>query len=158
MLKTLNLRLPNHIIAHGFIMAEDGRKMSKTFGNVVDPVELYQEFGSDTVRYYFTKAFLIDSDNNFSKNNIKQLYNNDLANTYGNLISRFLGMCNQYNGGVINKANNTISDVDGRLLNEIETNIDLFEQNVNKFNISQAIENVFMIAQAANKYVEETKP
>ncbi|MDR2568551.1 MAG: methionine--tRNA ligase [Mycoplasmataceae bacterium] len=156
-LKCLNVREPNKIIAHGFIMAEDGRKMSKTFGNVVDPEELFQEFDSDTLRYYFSKEFNCDSDNSFSKNKLVETYNSDLANIIGNLVSRFVGIAAQNkealikNTGEVLENKSELNDAKNKLLDNLA-------YLVNIFNIKEIVGLVLDFAKSVNKYIEINKP
>jgi methionyl-tRNA synthetase len=91
MLHCLKLRQPSHIISHGWIITKEG-KMSKSLGNVVDPYVLIDEYGADMLRYYLIKEIQIENDSVFDLNLFHETYNNDLANTFGNLVSRFHGM------------------------------------------------------------------
>jgi methionyl-tRNA synthetase len=159
MLKCLNLRMPSHILSHGFIMAEDGRKMSKSFNNVIDPVEIIKEYGSDIVRYYLAKEFIIANDNHFSKKKLVELFNSDLANIYGNLVSRFLGMINKYTNGVIVKPDLTkLSANTTHTVAAMESLLDKCPQFINSYNLSGLLANILEIGKIANTYVELTKP
>jgi methionyl-tRNA synthetase len=154
MLHSLKLRIPSHVLGHGFIMAVDGRKMSKSFGNVVDPNYLIDKYGSDIVRYYFIKEFTVDSDNNFSEEKLVEIYNADLANVYGNLVSRTLGMLNLYNNGIVpknNEKNNTLTNTEKKL-------IDSIKKSINEFDIKEVLISTINFAKDANKYIEESKP
>jgi methionyl-tRNA synthetase len=138
-------------------MAEDGRKMSKTFGNVVDPEELFQEFDSDTLRYYFSKEFNCDSDNSFSKNKLVETYNSDLANIIGNLVSRFVGIAAQNkealikNTGEVLENKSELNDAKNKLLDNLA-------YLVNIFNIKEIVGLVLDFAKSVNKYIEINKP
>jgi methionyl-tRNA synthetase len=138
-------------------MAEDGRKMSKSFGNVVDPQEIVKEFGPDALKYFFIKEFTIENDNSFSRSKFIEVYNNDLVNTYGNLVTRFVGMCKKYTNSTISKTTieNPLSIKLVELQNECIKNI---KERIDAFDIRSVMENIFTLAQAANKYVEENKP
>jgi len=159
-LKCLNVREPNKVISHGFVMAEDGRKMSKSFGNVIDPMELLNEFDSDTVRYYVIKEFTPTewTDVCFSKKILQETYNADLANIYGNLVSRFIGMVKKYNDGVIPKASENISVESNTLLEDIINTHKQVENYVNSYDLGNTVKSVLDLAKSANKYVEVIKP
>jgi methionyl-tRNA synthetase len=133
--------------------------MSKSFNNVIDPVEIIKEYGSDIVRYYLAKEFIVTNDNYFSKKKLEELFNSDLANIYGNLVSRFLGMINKYNAGVITKPKNmSLTNNDKKLLAEIEERIDACTTFINSFDLSKLLKNILEIGKLANNYVEVTKP
>ncbi|MDR2829015.1 MAG: methionine--tRNA ligase [Mycoplasmataceae bacterium] len=153
MLHSLQMRIPNHVIGHGWIMAEDGRKMSKSFGNVIDPNALVDKYGSDIVRYYFIKEFQIDSDNNFSENKLIEAYNSDLANIFGNIVSRTIGMLNLYNNGIVpeNKNKNVLNESETSLINAVI-------KYTNEFNIKEVLNLVLNFGKDINKYIEENKP
>jgi methionyl-tRNA synthetase len=134
-------------------MAEDGRKMSKSFGNVIDPNALVDKYGSDIVRYYFIKEFQIDSDNNFSENKLIEAYNSDLANIFGNIVSRTIGMLNLYNNGIVpeNKNKNVLNESETSLINAVI-------KYTNEFNIKEVLNLVLNFGKDINKYIEENKP
>jgi methionyl-tRNA synthetase len=137
-------------------MAEDGRKMSKSFGNVVDPNELIEQFGSDATRYYFMKEFGYQNDNNFSHRKFKELFNADLSNIFGNIVSRTIGMLKLYRNGVVYKTKSYKEDLylniqKNKLINNCESTIAVYD-------IKQLLEEVVEFGKTINKYVEETKP
>jgi methionyl-tRNA synthetase len=139
-------------------MAEDGRKMSKSFGNVIDPNYLIDNYGSDITRYYFIKEFLIDSDNNFSMKKFIELYNSDLANIYGNIVSRTIGMINLYNAGVVAKINDVITEQMKQLLSAKTKLLDKVDELVNQFKIRDLLIQINEFGKEINKYIENTKP
>ncbi len=159
LLKCLNLKQPSKIISHGWIITKEG-KMSKSLGNVVDPVEYVYRYGSDVLRYYLLKNIPISSDGIFSKDLFIETYNSDLVNNIGNLFLRSLGMINKYNQGVIPKINTKTLDVyDKTLINDIK----YLKQNLDKlyidnFEFNQLINQIISLSSLANKYVEITKP
>ncbi|MDR2821861.1 MAG: methionine--tRNA ligase [Mycoplasmataceae bacterium] len=154
MLHSLQMRIPNHVIGHGWIMAEDGRKMSKSFGNVVDPNELIDKYGSDIVRYYFIKEFQIDSDNNFSENKLIETYNSDLANIFGNIVSRTIGMINLYSNGSLKQLTNTNTP----LIQARKNFVNSISSLINSFNIKDVLVATVNFGKEINKYIEEKKP
>jgi len=158
MLHSLKMRIPDKVLTHGFIMAEDGRKMSKSFGNVVDPNELVDQFGSDIVRYYFLKEFVFEGDNNFSITKLKELYNSELANLYGNIVNRTIGMINLYFNGKIEKVNDDKDQPTMDLLAVQQDLVDTTEELINSFNFKELLTKVSDFARAINKYIEVVKP
>ncbi len=99
-LHNLNLRLPSKIIAHGWIVTPEG-KMSKSLGNVIDPFDYINEYGSDALRFYLVKGLILENDSIFSKDRFIEIYNTYLANTFGNLASRTIAMINKYFNGIV---------------------------------------------------------
>lgn len=88
MLRSAGIPIPEQVYAHGFILDREGRKMSKTLGNVVDPLEVAAKYGSDVLRYYFLRAFSSGQDGWFSLDELRERYTNELANDLGNLVMR----------------------------------------------------------------------
>lgn len=93
-LKSAGLEMPKEIFVHGYLTV-DGQKMSKTIGNVIDPLEIVKEFGTDATRYYLLREIPSTKDGDFSKSRFLEVYNADLANGLGNLVSRVLALCSQ---------------------------------------------------------------
>ena len=87
MLMSLGVDLPKTIFAHGWWLISES-KMSKSIGNVIDPIELINEYGADPVRYYLMREMVLGQDSNFTEESFKSRYNSDLANDFGNLLSR----------------------------------------------------------------------
>jgi methionyl-tRNA synthetase len=159
MLKMLDLRLPSHLLVHGWIMAQDGRKMSKSFNNVIDPLELVNDYGSDLVRYYLTKEFLINTDNDFSLTKMQEIYNNDLANTYGNLVNRFVGMINKYaNGKIRFKQETTIDQLTKKMYLQAQVITKQFTKLINEFKMHELLCLILELGYLTNKYIDEAKP
>lgn len=91
-LKSAGLELPKELFVHGYLTV-DGQKMSKTLGNVVDPVEMIKKYGVDAIRYYLLREIPSGNDGDFSENRLKEVYNADLANGLGNLVARVAKLC-----------------------------------------------------------------
>jgi methionyl-tRNA synthetase len=132
--------------------------MSKSLGNVIDPNEYIHQFGSDALRYYLMKEMPIERDGIFGHELFIECYNADLANTYGNLVSRFLGIASKHNNGVIKKGNVPMDNLSIELENAGRELITSVEDCVQSYKINELIHNVLEFAKLANKYVEETKP
>lgn len=101
MLWSAGLPLPKTVFGHGFVTAADGQKMSKSIGNVVDPVEQLTRYSSDTFRYYLMRNAVYGSDVPFSESNLVYVHNSDLADVMGNLVHRATNLCNKNCGGVV---------------------------------------------------------
>jgi methionyl-tRNA synthetase len=158
MLHSLNLRIPSKVISHSFIMAEDGRKMSKSFGNVIDPEEIVNEHGSDIFRYYLMKEFILDSDNCFSKKKYIEIFNSDLANLYGNIVTRTIGMIKLYNGGKVSLANNIFTKELDEMINKKALLLAKVEEEIENFNIKEVLNIVNNYAKEINQFIENFKP
>lgn len=143
MLLGLGLELPQTILAHGFINV-DGKKMSKTLGNVVLPDEIISQYGTDAFRYYFSRHIPTFNDGDFTWEKFEAVYNGELANDLGNLVSRLANMIKKYD---IKRADTEVSFDNNDLKLEMEN-----------FNLNKAIEITWTRIQAANKNIEETKP
>src|SRR5690606_17252139 len=97
--------LPRQVYVHGFILDRDGRKMSKSLGNVVDPVAVVKEWGVDTLRFYFLRAFASGQDGNFSLDELEERYRSELGNDLGNLVMRLSKLALSRAGGKLEPAN-----------------------------------------------------
>ena len=101
MLWSAGLPLPSAVFGHGFVTAADGQKMSKSIGNVVDPMEQLTRYSSDSFRYYLMRNAVYGSDVPFSESNLVYVHNSDLADVLGNLVHRATNLCNKNCGGVV---------------------------------------------------------
>ena len=101
MLMAAELAVPHHVFVHGFLLGADGRKMSKSLGNVLDPFEVIDEFGTDALRFYLMRDVPFGSDGSVGMDGVRSRYESELANEYGNLASRTIAMLHRYRDGVI---------------------------------------------------------
>ncbi len=99
MLMAADLAVPEHVFVHGFLLGADGRKMSKSLGNVLDPFEVIEEYGTDALRFYLMRDVAFGSDGAVGMDAVKVRYEAELANEYGNLASRTIAMIHRYRDG-----------------------------------------------------------
>jgi methionyl-tRNA synthetase len=156
MLMALNLPLPKQVFGHGWLLV-DGGKMSKSKGNVVDPVVLVNNFGVDPVRYYLLHEIPFGSDGLFNNEIFIKKINSDLANDLGNLVSRTIAMINKYFGGVIPEPGDS-NDVDNSLIKLAVSTRDEVSLQIDKLKIPEALDRIFELIRRANKYIDETTP
>ncbi|MDY6016224.1 MAG: methionine--tRNA ligase [Oscillospiraceae bacterium] len=155
-LMSLDLPLPEKVYGHGWVLLEGG-KMSKSKGNVVDPVILAERYGVDALRYYLLREIAFGSDGVFSNENLINRINSDLANDLGNLVSRTVAMVEKYFGGTIPEEREA-GDFDGELKAlAAQTKTDA-EKELDKLNFSVALTDIWKFVSRTNKYIDETAP
>ncbi len=152
MLMSAGLPLPTQVFGHGF-MTVDGQRMSKTLGNVVDPVDAAARFGVDPVRLYLVKEITFGADGDFSWTRFHDRYNADLANNLGNLVSRIAAMSDRYRAGRVRP-----SGTAGRLAGVAESAVADYRAQMDRFALEAGAAAAFRIVDAANEYITETEP
>ena len=155
-LMALDLPLPKQIYGHGWLVV-DGTKMSKSLGNVVDPVALIEKYGPDAIRYFLLREINLGQDGNFSELALVQRINSDLANDLGNLLHRTISMVKKYQGGQV-MASEGRSEIDESLINDAMAAVKAFDEGMSTMEISIAIKQVWSFISRANKYIDETGP
>ncbi|WP_251861628.1 methionine--tRNA ligase [Clostridium sp. Marseille-Q2269] len=156
MLMALDIPLPKQVFGHGWLLV-DGGKMSKSKGNVVDPVVLVNNFGADPVRYYLLREIPFGADGMFNNEIFIKKINSDLANDLGNLLSRTVAMIEKYFHGKIPDGKFK-EEIDEDLIKlALETPIKV-EENMEKLTIPEALEEIWKFIGRANKYIDETTP
>ena len=155
-LMALGVELPKQVYGHGWLVVE-GDKMSKSKGNVVDPVLLIEEFGADAIRYFLLREINLGQDGNFSREALIKRINSDLANDLGNLLHRTLNMMQRYNGGVLG-ATEDPAPIDAGLLEMARNITPRYREMMGKMEINGAIKEIWQLIGRANKYIDETEP
>lgn len=154
MLLSAGLPLPRAIFVHGFITVE-GQKMSKTIGNVIDPFELVKKYGTDPVRYYLLREIPSGEDGDFSESKFRERYNGDLANGLGNFSARIITLAEKLKA----KRQNLKATIQNAKLNaEIRKAQTGYETAVKDFKLHEALEQVWQLIHAGDKYINEERP
>ena len=154
-LMSAGLPLPKQIFGHGFLLAR-GEKMSKSLGNVVDPMELAERFGVDALRYFLLREISFGQDGSYSAEAIVNRANSELANSFGNLAQRSLSMIYKNLDGVLPAAGD--AEEDQALLNHVEQACDELAREFDRFAFSTGLEAWMAAVFACNAYVDATAP
>lgn len=155
-LMALGLPLPKKVYGHGWLL-QDGGKMSKSKGNVMYADDLVRFFGKDAVRYYVLTAMPQDNDGLISWESVIDTINAELANVFGNLVSRTIAMSNKYFGGLVENGSEK-EEVDNDLIKVATETVNKVTLKMNEFKVSEAIGEIFTLFRRANKYIDETMP
>ncbi len=156
MLMALDLPLPKQVFGHGWLVLEGG-KMSKSKGNVVDPVVLVEKYGLDAIRYFLLREVPFGADGVFSNESLITRINSDLANDLGNLVSRTTAMVNKYFGGVIPKIREK-GEFDQEIISVLASTKARTEEYLDKLQFSSALTEIWKSISRTNKYIDETMP
>jgi methionyl-tRNA synthetase len=150
MLKAMGLPLPKQILAHGW-WQKDGEKMSKTTGNIVDPVAVINEWGVDAFRFYVVRELDIGPDGNWTDAGFRARYQAELANGLGNLVNRSLSMLKRYRNGVVPARSDELEPDANKCLNEVLAALQANE-------LQGALQSIWRFIARANQYVDQTAP
>ncbi len=155
-LMSLDIPIPKHVLGHGWLLLEGG-KMSKSKGNVVDPVKLIDRYGIDALKYFLLREYTFGQDGVFTNEVMLKRMNYDLANDLGNLVSRTTSMIEKYCGGIVPEAA-TEDDIDKDLKAIATGAASKVEAQMDKFAFNMALEEIWVLVRRANKYIDEKTP
>ena len=161
MLMALDLPLPKHLAVHGWITMQsksgESEKMSKSLGNVVDPFMLGERYSVDAIRYHILREMALGADSAFSNEIMINRINSDLANGFGNLVSRTVAMVDKYFGGTLPTERES-ADLDDEFKSVVTGLRSAVDGYIDETKIKQALEEIFKVVDRANKYIDETEP
>ena len=156
MLMALDLPVANHLAVHGWITF-NGQKMSKSLGNVVDPFILGKRYGADAIRYHIMREMALGADSSFSNEIMINRINSDLANGFGNLVSRTVAMVEKYFGGTLPTQRES-GEFDDDLIATATALRNSVDSYLDQTQINNALAEIFKVVSRANKYIDETAP
>ena len=150
------LPLPKRVFGHGWILSDE-KKMSKSLGNILDPIEIIKKYGIDQLRYYLVKEVSLGNDGSISMENLKNCINNDLANNYGNLCQRVFSFIKKNCDNKIPN-NPELKEEDNKLLDNLINNLPNLINLMNKQNLNEYLKTVVSFSFDANKYFNDLEP
>jgi methionyl-tRNA synthetase len=153
MLMAAGLPVPEHVFVHGFLLGADGRKMSKSLGNVLDPFDVLERFGADALRFYLMRDVQFGADGTVGMEGVQGRYEGELANEYGNLASRTVAMIHRYREGVVPSV-----ELDPGLRADFAGLDDEVIDLMDAAEVTAALDLVWQRVRRCNRYVEERRP
>lgn len=159
MLKMLDIPLPKKVFGHGWILFDDGKKMSKSRGNVVEPNSLIDKYGVDSLRYFLMREITFGIDGYYSQELLLKRINSDLANDYGNLWHRITTMLGKYFNSILPEEVESVYGERERELKKAVLTLDAnVESALDDFKFNEALSYIWEVIRMTNKYVEESAP
>lgn len=159
MLALAGIDFTEKILIHGMVLAEDGVKMSKTIGNVIDPVDLLNRYPLDAIRFYLIANCPTFDDFSFSEGRLVDLYNDGLADKFGNLLNRVIHLANKYE---IKTSEKFMEEYEKTLSadfkNKVNEHINKFHSSCEKYDLFDAYQNIIELSSWGNQYITEQKP
>jgi len=152
MLWSAGLSLPKTVFGHGFVLAADGQKMSKSLNNIVDPHEVLDHYPADSFRYFTSKAGSYGADVPFSKDGLAQVHNSELTDTLGNLLHRATSLCNKMCNGVVPHATPDLTALN------VKAFLDEMEHSMASYELNNACDSAMNAARQANRWLTEQQP
>jgi methionyl-tRNA synthetase len=152
MLMAADLPLPEHIFVHGYLLM-DGEKMSKSLGNVLDPFEIIERFGTDALRYYLLRDVTFGEDGSVSTEAFERRYDTELANELGNLANRTLSMVGRYRDATVPDV-----EVDPALAGDFDGLAERVAERIDRVELTPALDDIWQRVRRLNRYVEEQAP
>ncbi|MDC0164616.1 methionine--tRNA ligase, partial [Candidatus Pelagibacter bacterium] len=150
------LPIPKKVFGHGWILSDD-KKMSKSLGNILDPIEIINKYGIDQLRYYLVKEVSLGNDGSISMENLKNCINNDLANNYGNLCQRVFSFIKKNCDNKIPKSSK-LKNSDKKLIDNLKNNLPKLINLMNNQDLNEYIKMVVSFSFDANKYFNDSEP
>ncbi len=155
-LMAAKIPLPQRVFGHGWILSDE-KKMSKSIGNILDPIDIIEKYGIDQLRYYLIKEVSLGHDGNISLENLKNCINNDLANNYGNLCQRVFSFIQKNCSNKIPKPDKFL-ELDKKLTNKLKDDVVNLIELINKQDLNNYIKKVVNYSFEANKYFNDSEP
>lgn len=138
-------KLPKKILVHGYLTV-DGKKISKSLGNIIDPIELSKKYSVDALRYFLIREIPVENDGDFSENALKERYNNELANKLGNLVSRVTSLAEKHG----------LKKTQNKLLKKLK--VKEIERNFDNYHVDRSLSEIFSFIDACNECIQKNKP
>ncbi|AZG68880.1 methionine--tRNA ligase [Mycoplasma struthionis] len=156
-LKSLDINMPTKEIVHSWIITPEG-KMSKSKGNVINPIDLINKYGAEEIKYFFASQINIDSDYSFSEKTLINVLNANLSNNFGNLVNRVAKMINNsFENGVYYDKNN-LQEIDLEILEILESYYLNYKEQMDNFHIDKANDVAMALSSKLNEYIDKTEP